>query len=231
LVYVGLYRASWRVFGEVGGVRLMPALVIWLADVGFLGLPLLLGAARTANQWSLQDKSAPSYRDLALPGTLALVVLAVIKLTLWTGVPEGIAGWPTNWKRYFNFLYPWPVYRPLILAPMWGRWALILAGGVGPPASSEQNWASRSGHKSIAVTLGWFVAVAALTAVYCGRHDRWMIGCIISLAVLGTTFVFAVVTARRFSGHTRFTVHAAALVAEVTFLVVYLAASQHIYRY
>jgi hypothetical protein len=114
---------------------------------------------------------------------------------------------------------------------MWGRWALILASGVGPPSPHQQNWIGLPRRKPIAGTLGWFVAVTLLTAVYCGRHGRWMSGCIISLAVLGTTFVCAVVTARRFSGHTRFTVYASALVAEVTFLLAYLAASQHIYRY
>ena len=58
-----------------------------------------------------------------------------------------------------------------------------------------------------------------------------MIGCVISLVVLGVTFLFAVFSSRRFSGHTRFTVLASSLVAQVTFLMAYLAACQRIYRY
>ena len=41
---------------------------------------------------------------------------------------------PDDWRHYFVFMYPAPVYRPLVLAPLWGRWALLLAATVGPPA-------------------------------------------------------------------------------------------------
>jgi hypothetical protein len=113
---------------------------------------------------------------------------------------------------------------------MWGRWALILAGNIGRTAPHEaDNIAGLAGRRSPAVVFGWFLVNLALTVVYCGRQGRWMIGCVIGLAVLGVTFLFAVVAARRFSGQTRFTVYAAAFVAEVVFLLFYLAASQRIY--
>jgi hypothetical protein len=83
----------------------------------------------------------------------------------------------------------------------------------------------------VGATLGWFAVAMVLTAIYCGRHGNLMIGCMISLMVLGVTFALTVVTARRFRGHTRFTVHAAGYVAEATFLLSYLAFAQHIYRY
>ncbi len=233
LAYVGLYRMSWRMFGEVAGVRLMPALAVWLLDVCVLGLPLILGAARTADHWSSPRSGGArrAVRSLAVPGAVALVVVLVLKLALWIAVPAGIAGWPTDWKRYFNWMYPWPIYRPLILAPIWGRWALGLALGIGPASSRHPLPAGAPEGRSIASTLGWFVLVAALTSIYCGRHGQWVIGCLISLAVLGTTFLFCVVATRRFSGHAGFMVYAAALVAEVVFLLVYLASCQYIYRY
>ena len=233
LAYVGLYRASWRIFGEVAGVRLMPALAIWLLDVVLCGLPLLLGAARTVDRWGERGENpTASPSRLGQAGTIGLLVLLILKLVLWTALSPGIAGWPADWRRYFNFAYPRPVLRPLILAPMWGRWGLILAASIGRTAPAEGGpIAGLSGARSPAVVLGWFVPVLALTAVYCGRHGRWMIGCIIGLAVLGVTFLFAVVSARRFSGHTRYTVYAAALLSEASFLIFYLAACQRIYYY
>jgi len=231
LIYVGLYRASWRIFGEVGQVRLMPALAVWLADVSFLGLLMVLGAARTVDRWGGARKDlagGPGW--LGLAGMIALFVLLIFKLALWTAIPVGVAGWPGDWRRFFNFAYPRPVFRPLLLAPMWGRWGMILAAGIGRTAPAEGGAIpGLLGARSPVVVVGWFLLVAGLTAVYCGRGGRWMIGCMIGLAVLGVTFLFAVIAARRFSGHTRFSVYAAALVSEVAFLIFYLAASQRIY--
>lgn len=233
LVYAGLYRASWRVFGEVADVRLVPAMAVWLVDVSLLGLAAVLGMARTADRWTLASAGAGDGRLVRSLGTAAIVTLGVVlivKLVLWAAIPKGIAGWPADWRRYFNVLYPAPVYRPLILAPMWGRWALILAASVGRTAPGEgTHLAGLSRARSPLVVLGWFVVNLLVTAVYCGRQGRWMIGCMIALAVLGVGFLFAVASARRFSGHTQSSVYATGLVAEVTFLVFYLAASQRIY--
>ena len=238
LVYVGLYRASWRIFGEVAHVRLMPALVVWLVDATLLGLALNMGAVRTIDRWAelrhgsgAADSVSPVLeRTLGLVGVIALVIVLVVKFVLWTAIPEGIAGWPADWRRYLNFLYPRPVFRPLILAPMWGRWGLLLAGGIARAAPQPGgSVVGLSGGRSPAVVLGWFLVPLVITAVYCGRGGRWMIGCIIGLLVLGTTFLVAVMAARRFAGHTRFTIYAAAFVAEVTFLACYLAAAQRIY--
>jgi hypothetical protein len=231
LIYVGLYRGCWRVFGEVAGVRLIPAVAVWMLDAALLGCPMFLGAARTADRWGRPDGSPDDARQ-GIAGQVALVVLLVFKLALWMAIPQGIAGWPVDWRRYLNFLYPYPVYRPLILAPLWGRWGLILAGSIARTApTAARAPTGLSATASPAVVLGWFVVNLAVTAIYCGRHGRWMIGCIIGLAVLGVTFLFAVLAARRFSGRTRFTVYAAGGLAEIVFLVGYLAASQRIYLY
>ncbi|MCP4246893.1 MAG: hypothetical protein GY778_07575 [bacterium] len=234
MLYVGLFRASWRVFGEVGGVRLMPALAVWLADGMVFGLVMFLGAARTVDRWKERDVSvsADAAPSLGQVGLTALFVLLIVKLVLWCALPEGVAGWPADWRRHFNFAYPRPVLRPLILAPLWGRWALILAAGIGrrAPGAEPPNQTPAQPPSPIAV-LGWFLPILALTAVYCGRQGRWMIGCIIGLAVMGVAFLFAVISSRRFLGHTPFTVLATGLVTETTFLVCYLAASQRIYYY
>lgn len=234
LIYVGLYRGCWRVFGEVSGVRLMPAAAVWLLDVALFGLPMFLAAARTADRWGATDQPGDPAGDgrLGTAGLVALIVVLILKLALWTAIPQGVAGWPMDWRRHLNFLYPRPVFRPLILAPLWGRWGLMLAGSIGRTAPAQgRSVAGLSGAASPVVVLGWFIVNVVVTAIYCGRHGRWMIGCIIGLVVLGVTFLFAVLAARRFSGHTRFTIYASAALAEIVFLIAYLAASQRIYRY
>ena len=204
---------------------------LWLADVSFLGLLMVLGAARTVDRWGGEDKDlAAGSGRLGLAGTIALFVLLIFKLALWTAIPVGVAGWPGDWRRFFNFAYPRPVFRPLLLAPMWGRRGMILAASIGRTAPAEGGpIPGLLGARSPAVVVGWFLPVLGLTAVYCGRGGRWTIGCMIGLAVLGVTFLFAVIAARRFSGHTRFSVYAAALISELAFLIFYLAASQRIY--
>jgi len=235
LIYAALYRSSWRVFGEVEDVRLIPALAVWLVDVTVFGLAMFLGVARTVDRWpgkppgGLPQAATPASR-LGTAGLLALIVVLVVKLVLWTAIPEGISGWPADWRRHFNFMYPRPVFRPLILAPMWGRWGLILAGSIARTAPQEGACLpGLRGARSTLTVMGWFLVNLAITAIYCGRQRRWMIGCIIGLAILGVTYLFCVASARRFSGHTRFTVYAAAFLAEAAFLIFYLAASQRIY--
>lgn len=239
LIYAGVYRGCWRIFGEVSGVRLMPAVAVWLVDAILFSLPMYLGAARVADRWSLPlqpggraDQGTTGDRWLGTAGVMTLMVLLVVKLVLWTAIPKGILGWPTDWRRYLNFLYPRPVFRPLILAPLWGRWALMLAGSIGRAApGSGRSAPGLAGPASPVVVLGWFLVNLFVTGIYCGPRGRWMIGCIIGLVVLGVTFLFSVLAARRFGGRTAFTVYAAAALAEITFLIAYLAASQRIYRY
>jgi hypothetical protein len=176
-----------------------------------------------------EGKLDPINRTPELAGMMALAILLALKLGLWVSLPNEAAYWHGDWRRIFNPFLPRPLYRPLILAPLWGRWGLMLAAGIGRTAASGRGLAGVSGFASPGAILGWFGLNLVLTAAYCSGQGKWMIGCMISLAVMGVAYFFSAAAARRFSGQREVTIYATAMVAELAFLIGYLALSQHIY--
>jgi len=231
LVYAALYRAAWRFFGESEGIRLMPAVAVWLLDVALCGSVLMFGAARVAQR--IATRSVPP--DPAVPvllsvGTVVFVVVCTLKLMLWIAIPHGVSTWPGIWGSTLNFAYPHTFYRPLILAPMWGRWGVLLAAGLGRPAPhADPLVRGLMVRQSPATVLAWFLPVAVLTAVYCGYNAKWMYGAVIALGVMGVTYLYGVAVAYRLTGQSRDTLRAAGLIAELTFLILYTGFSVRVY--
>lgn len=234
LLYTAVYRAVWRQFGEVRSIALMPAVTVWLLDVGVLASLLYFGAARTARgviTASPAGAGAPHSRAGLDPvEQLALIVLVLLKLMLLIAIPHGISHWPGtgDWRSYFNWMYPHREYRPLILAPMWGRWAMLLVGSVGRPRDDDDRAMTLfSGSLSAGRVLAWMVPVAVLTSIYCGR--RWMFGCIISCLVLAGCYLYGMIAARRQGGQTRDSILGAGLIGELVFLTAYEGLAANIY--
>jgi cobalamin synthase len=212
----------------------MPAVSVWLVDVAFCGVMLLVGAARVADRVSSRqvppvggDRKG-SYMGPVAVGAFAILI--VLKLMLWISVPEGVSTWPGVWGSMLNFAYPRAFYRPLILAPLWGRWGVMLASGIGRPANDADGVVrSLTRRQSSRVILGWFLLIAALTAVYCGYNAKWVVGCVIALGVLGTTYLYSVAVTHWLGGQTRDTLLAGGLVGELSFLLLYFGLSVRIY--
>jgi hypothetical protein len=228
IAYACVYRVAWRCFGEVQGIRLMPAVSVWLVDVLLCGGVLLMAAARIADR--LQGHSSGSPRAFGSAGVIAMVVLIILKLVLWIAIPEGVSTWPGIWGSKLNIAYPHAFYRPLILAPLWGRWGMVLASGLGRPAEDAdplvRNLSSRGWPSAVLVS---FLAIAGLTAVYCGYSGRWPYGCVVALGVMAVTFLFGVFMARRVGGQSRATIRVCGLMAEISFLILYMSFSIRIY--
>jgi cobalamin synthase len=232
LVYACLYRGSWRCFGEVHGIRLMPAACVWIADLALLGCVLWIAAARVFGRLLRPSRPScsPPTNEPGLVLLAPLVILAGLKLVLWVAIPEGVSTWPGIWGSALNFAYPHAFYRTLILAPIWGRWGVVLAANLGrcDPAADGLT-RGLTAQQSPQRVLGWFIPITALTAVYCGYNGKWMVGCVIALAVLGTTYLFGVFAGRRLGGQNRDTLLAAGLVAELSYLIVSAGLSARIY--
>ena len=129
-----------------------------------------------------------------------------------------------------NFAYPHAFYRPLLLAPIWGRWGVLLAASLGRAAPDADPLTQQIlSRQSVQMVLGWFAPVTALTAVYCGYGGRWPFGCVIALAVLAVTFLFSVVISHRRGGQNLMTLRAAGFVAEVSYLLLYMGLSARIF--
>ena len=148
LLWAGSFRLGWRVFGETARLRVIPSLIVVLIECLFTGAVLVLGVARTSHVLTgrspLRAENDP-LGPLSPVATLVLCLTLLCEYTLILSIPA-MPGWwppPNDWRHTFNFMYPSPVYRPLLLAPIWGRWGILLAATLG-----------RSAHNADAQTVG-----------------------------------------------------------------------------
>jgi hypothetical protein len=245
LLWAGTFRATWKIYGEIATVRVVPSLMIVLIESLFTGLYLVLGLARTVHllagdrplrpEPQADNNQAPaisrchtasgllSLEPLSPIGTLALCLVVLCQWVLITSLPWESPWWPSprDWRHHFNFLYPAPLYRPLLLAPIWGRWGILLAATIGRTArhaDSEVIGLSRA--MSPTRLLRQSILPIALTAVYCSRGGNLAIGIILSMVVFGLTYLVAVIMARRGGGQSRQSLYAAGQIAQLVFLAI-----------
>ena len=235
ILYVGAFGLTWRYFGEYHGIRWIPAAAVLSVDLGFLGYRLLSGSIRLATgQKDADQRSQP----LTLPATLIVALVAILKFALlvslrrgtWQSAPSGV------WDSIFGhlgFLYPPPIYRPLILMPLWGRWAMSLTLSIGrasPEASPRLK--SMASRPSLPSVFGQWLFCAVLTVIYCsGSGEHVARSIIIALNLLMVAYLASFALSRKENGQTEGTVTAVGLVGEVTFLALYASLSSAIYWY
>lgn len=226
LLWAGIFRLSWRVYGEAGNVRVIPALVIVLVECLVTGPFLALGLARTAHLLTgakplvaATDPKAP----LSPVGTLVLCLTVLSEWVLIASIRDDAAWWPSlkDWRSHFSFMYPAPIYRPLLLAPIWGRWGMLLAASVGRTARGADD-ATVAFCESMrpARMLRHAVLPVALTAIYFSREGNFFIGLIMALIVFAATYLVAVIMAQRGGGQSRQSIFAAGQTAQLAFLAV-----------
>lgn len=229
LAWVGVFRLTWRVYGEVGNIRVIPALSIVLIECLVTGPFLALGLSRTAHLLTgskpltaMTDPKAP----LSPVGTLVLCLTLLSEWALIASIPAFSPWWPSqdDWRSYFNFMYPTPVYRPLLLAPIWGRWGILLAACIGRTARGVDG-TTLAFCQSMRPTrlLRESILPVALTSIYFTREGNFLIGMIMSLVIFAVTYMVAVVMARRGGGQSRQSLFAAGQVAQLAFLAAYRA--------
>lgn len=229
LAWAGSFKLVWWAYGETGGLRIAPSLVVVLLELLFTGALLALGLARATVLLTHGRSTASTGLDVLAPfpavGTLVLFLLILTQFAMILAV-RATPGWwppPEDWRNHFNFMYPHPIYRPLLLAPIWGRWGILVAATIGRTAPHADGW-TRALNKSMGP--GRLLLHAAvpmlLTAIYCSRSRNYMTGVLIGLLVFGVTYVAAVTFARRGDGQTRQSMYAAGQVAQVAFLIIYL---------
>lgn len=234
LAWMWTFRPSWRIFGEVVEQRLMPMLVLLIADVALFSRRLHEGALHTmaVGRDGLLDESQPlSFRQQQYSWLWTLTLL-LSKYILLLSLPEGPYFWPSDWRAYLAWAYPEVIYRPLVLAPLWSAWGIVLAFGMGrphPQADALTRSLMQSSRPSHAILA--FFPLAALTTIYCGRDQHWMLGTIIALLVFTATSVAGVLLARRQNGHTFDSLTATGLSAQMSFLLIYVAFSQDLSRF
>ena len=231
--YALVFRGAWRWFGEYNRLRLAPVAVLLALDLGWCGRRLLLGALRVLGNDGHTDEVAPP-APASPQGTLALVLIAIFKYALLLSLPFGARLQPADWRDvYLGFFYPEVIYRPLILMPIWGRWAIMLALRIGRVApTGSQRLRLMAGGLSLSAVMLWWLGCSALTMLYCsGAGEHLARGVFIAVAVFLTCYLVCFALARRAGGQTEATVGAAGLVGELAFLMFYLPVARAIYWY
>jgi hypothetical protein len=229
LLWVGTFRLTWRLYGETANVRLIPALAVVLLECLLTGQLLVLGLARTTQ---LLGPDRPKHAHAgglgALPpaGTLVLLLIILSQWVLILSIPDRAGWWPSDSdpRHYLNSLYPRPILRPLLVAPVWGRWGILLAASVGKTARQVDPQTRALGQ---AMTPGRLlrntILPLLLTGVYFSREHNRLLGVIIGVLVFGVSYLFCVGLARRGGGQTRQSVFAAGQFAQLAFLAIYRA--------
>ncbi len=229
LAWAGSFRLVWRLYGETGGLRIAPSLAVVLLESLFTGALLVLGLARSTVLLTGGRPTALPGLDGSAPlpavGTLVLFLLILTQFALLLAI-RATPGWwppPEDWRSHFNFMYPQPIYRPLLLAPIWGRWGILVAATIGRTAPHADVW-TKALNKSMGpfLVLLHVVAPMLLTVIYGSRSRNYLTGALIGLLVFGVTYIAAVAFARRGDGQTRQSMYATGQVAQISFLIIYL---------
>jgi cobalamin synthase len=230
--YAGLFRPLWLWLGEYQQIRLAPMAVLLAFDVAWLGYRPLAGAAAAVAGWP--DRNGSTNGLLTLQVVVFVALAVIVKFALLVALPAGGGvTWPADWRANLRFLYPYVIFRPLVLMPLWGRWAVLMAANIGrvSPDGSGRLRAMASGSKMSGVMIYWLV-ITALTILYCSpsiRHVGWPV--LISLGMLVAAYLASFVLARRFGGQTEATVMATGWAVEIAFLLAYLPLARYIHWY
>lgn len=235
--YAVLYSVSWRLFGEYEYIRWMPAATVLIADLGLGGYRLVSSAAALGSENFSNDQATSGVMP---PGLIAVVLVAVFKLAVLLSLPRGI--WPSEGmsdlgqflhRRGWESCWPNAVLRPLILMPIWGRWAMMLALTIGqsaPGASTRLSVMAR-GTRLSQVAAFWLVLVALTGLLSTGSWSQVGTTAIISLGVFLAAYIVSFVSARRVKGQTEATVGLAGLVGELAFLALFHGFVSRMYWY
>lgn len=144
----GCVRGLWLWLGEYQQIRLAPMALLLAFDACWLGYRLLAGAAAVVAGWS--DRTTRLGGTVILPAVVFLIVALLVKLSLLAALPTGAVPWPADWRENLRFFYPYVIYRPLVLMPLWGRWAVLLAGNIGRVAPAHIRSGSPSSQRAVA---------------------------------------------------------------------------------
>lgn len=230
LVYMLVYRLTWRVFGEYQQMRLMPVAVLLIVDQLWLGYRLIRGAAHVAGRTAVTEDA----HETRLRALLFVVLMVILRYSLLLYLPAGLGRqYPEGWRSGFTWLYPDVVYAPLVLMPLWGRWAMMLALGIGrtAPEAGPRLRRLAEGNRLWGVMLFWLAGLA-LTVLYCCPDvEQIPRGLVIAVGVIVVGYLVAYVLGRCWGGQTEATIGAAGFAGEMAFLSFYLPNASAIYWY
>lgn len=188
---------------------------------------MLLAAMRLVDAPRVSNRPHTQTQARANESSLVFMVLFLLGLfVLVLSIQELRGWWPASgdWRSWFNWMYPRPIYRPLLLAPLWGRWGMLVALYSGRPADDADDL-TRAYSRGLNL---WKLVVhsalpLALSCLYLTRGGRIFTGPMIAAILLGLTILFATIVANLRRGQSRTTILATGLFAQMMFIILYRA--------
>jgi hypothetical protein len=209
LAAVQVWGFTWRVFGDFSGILLVPAsavlavMALWLYRRCFLAL---------AEAVCPQD----THRALAAAVICVVMVLVLLGLRSWN------ADYPTYLPPRWQWIRPRTMFRALMLAPLWGGWAMLVACQLGKPAdSASPPVVAFVRGCTLLATCAVLAVVMSATIIYF-NHLPWR-QVSISLVAMGTAVAGGPLLSRRRGGLDRDVLLATNLLTQLAFLLAYLA--------
>jgi hypothetical protein len=204
-----LWSWTWGLFGDFSGIPLMPVVVVLV--VGLMGLyaRCLLALAESLVRRDPRRSMAVS------------VIVAV-----WVLMLLGLKSWNPDFPHYLPYVWQWTrprmMFRPLLLAPIWGGWAMLLAVQFCRPTErSEPAVAAFARGCGPLVTTVVLAALLLVTVVYF-NHLPWT-QLSISATAIATAAVGGVLLCRRWAGLCRTALLATNMLTQIAFVLAYLA--------
>ncbi len=209
LAAAGLWSGAWWVFEDEYGVPVLSAGGVLV--VGLLWPYRRAGAAVTAVLGG-SDAGSRGVSAAVLVAVLALLLLGLKGRDLY--LPRVPPAWA--WAA------PAPFLRVLILAPLWGAWAMMIVPQFCRPgpgtAPAVAAFARGCGPVTAAGAMG---AVAAVTTLYMSYLPWWQLS--ISGGTIAAALLAGWLLCRRAGGLTRDALLAANLLTQIAFLLAYQA--------
>jgi len=233
VLYAVVFGLFWRVFGEYQGIRWMPTVAVLAVDLGLCGYRPLAGAVRLAGRCvDRYEVSISAQVTLLLVALVKFCLLICLPIGIWQSSPGDGPTWGQALER-FGYLLPAQIYRPFILMPLWGRFAMELVMALGRPApEAAARFKRMAAGVALPTLLGHWVLCAALTVLFCSGSGYYMARAIMmGLGMFVVVYLAGFVMAWRCNGQSEATAGAACLTGEITFLMFYTALSSAIYWY
>ena len=203
-----LHGLSWGLFGDYTGLQLMPVAVV--VPVMVLWLYRRAAAALAG---------AVCGSQAAERGTGVAVITVVLALAL-LGLPSAKPDWPANLPWFLHWI-PRTMYRVLILAPLWGAWAMLIAPKFRRPTERTEPAAAELIRGCGPLTAAICMAVLLAATLFAFRMFGWWNLAVPAAAILSAT-AGGFVLCRR-DGPTRQTLLAANLLTQIVVFLAYLA--------
>ena len=203
-----LWALAWRVFGDYSGLPLMPvALIVALTF-----------------SW-IYRRAAISLAD-SMVGRQERHLAITVLVAAWVLILLGLQGWHPDWAvsypSWIRWARPMAVFRPLILAPLWGAWGMMITCLFSRPSFTMQPAVSAYAGRCGPIFVAAAMAVNLGLSLWYFNYLPWS-----QAAIPCATAVVALISGLALSRGgrrlTRKVLLANNLVAQLAFLTAYVA--------